>query len=198
VNAEWVVKAERALAADRKQSSERGRQAARVLSSELAMNLDRAFAPDATAAPEALPETDAPAADAGASTGSKDDVSEVREAVFRYLQLLNAGDVAARASCSLSDSTSFGVEGGPLSANVLDWRGTRPETSLACDLSCRDLRVYIHNDTAIATGYVVGTVAGRNGTPRRVTGRGSWVHLRQNGEWKLAHNHLSPLKATPV
>jgi ketosteroid isomerase-like protein len=53
--------------------------------------------------------------------------------------------------------------------------------------------VYVYKDTAIATAYLVGTVTSTTGTPVHVTGRSSWVHLRQNGEWKIAHSHLSPL-----
>lgn len=69
------------------------------------------------------------------------------------------------------------------------------DTGETYDLRCRDLRVYIHKDTAIATAYLVGTIPGTNGARTHVSGRSSWVHLRQNGEWKIAHNHLSPLSA---
>ena len=120
----------------------------------------------------------------------KDDVAEVKDAVFRYLALLNAGDVSARADCYLSECTSFGVDGKPLTYPA-GWRTA--EANQTYDLRCRDLRVYVHKDTAIATAYLVGTIANPDGTPTRVSGRSSWVHLKQNGEWKIAHNHLSPL-----
>jgi ketosteroid isomerase-like protein len=124
---------------------------------------------------------------------ARDDVAQVKDAVFRYLALLNAGDVATRANCQLSEFTSFGMDGKPLHSSVLEWRRAGNGNTQTYDLRCRDLRVYIHKDTAIATAYLVGTVTTPEGELTRVAGRSSWVHLRQNGEWKMAHNHLSPL-----
>jgi ketosteroid isomerase-like protein len=197
---DWLTATEQALNSERAHSAERAMRAERALNAELALVLDQAIEPDRRVVDlsESMPETDPSGDDDTQAADQKDDVAEIRDAVFRYLALLNAGDVATKASCSLSESTSFGADGGPLNQNVLDWRVANLEAGEAYDLRCRDLRVYIHNDTAIATGYVEGTISRRNGTTRRVMGRGSWVHLRQNGEWKLAHNHLSPLKAASV
>jgi ketosteroid isomerase-like protein len=121
----------------------------------------------------------------------KDDATQVKESVYQYVALLNSGDIAARAGCYLSEFTSFGIEGGPLHSNRFEGRNPGPTSTF--DLRCRDLRVYIHKDTAIATAYLIGTITNANGAPIRVTGRSSWVHLRQNGEWKIVHSHLSPL-----
>jgi ketosteroid isomerase-like protein len=120
----------------------------------------------------------------------KDDAAQVKDSVYRYVASLNAGDVTARSSCSLSEFTCFDVDGGPLKCNTFEGRSQSPE---GFDLRCRDLRVYVYKDTAIATAYLVGTITVASGTPTHVTGRSSWVHLRQNGEWKIAHSHLSPL-----
>jgi ketosteroid isomerase-like protein len=206
---DWLTATERALNNERAHSAERAMRAEQALNAQLALSLDQAIESESIVdLSESMPETDAPETDAPETDAigagdtqapyQKDDVAEIRDAVFRYLALLNSGDVATKASCSLSDSTSFGADGGPLNQNVLDWRAANLEAGEAYDLRCHNLRVYIHNDTAIATGYVVGTISRRNGTSRRVTGRASWVHLRQNGKWKLAHNHLSPLKAALV
>jgi ketosteroid isomerase-like protein len=122
----------------------------------------------------------------------KDDTAQVKDSVYRYVASLNSGDVAARANCSLSEFTCFDVDGGPLRSNRFeDGHAAGPAQSF--NLRCRDLRVYVYKDTAIATAYLVGTVTSTTGTPVHVTGRSSWVHLRQNGEWKIAHSHLSPL-----
>jgi ketosteroid isomerase-like protein len=124
---------------------------------------------------------------------AQDDVAEVKAAVLRYLAMLNAGDVAARANCYLSGFTSFGVDGGRLAWREFDWRTAGADRGRTYDLRCRDLRVYVHKDTAIATAYLVGTITRSDGASKPVTGRSSWVHLRQDGEWKIAHTHLSPL-----
>ena len=121
----------------------------------------------------------------------KDDAEQVKEAIYYYLALLNAGDVTIRANCCLSDFTSFASDGGPLRTSRSERRQNGPTSPF--DLRCRDLRVYIHKDTAIATAYLVGTTKNGNGAPKRVSGRSSWVLLRQSDEWKIAHNHSSPL-----
>ena len=126
-----------------------------------------------------------PVAPEPAALHSKDDATLVKDAVFGYVASLNAGDVTARANCYLSEFTSFDA--------VRLQRAAAAAPGQAFDLRCRDLRVYIHKDTAIATAYLVGSVETPNGRATRVSGRSSWVLLRQSGEWKIAHTHLSPL-----
>lgn len=139
------------------------------------------------------PRVVAPHAPSPVRPAQQDDATQVKDAVFHYLALLNAGDIAARANCYLSEFTSFDADGEPLKSSAgVDWRAASMPLQ-AVDLRCRDLRVYIHKDTAIATAYLVGTVATSQGAATRVSGRSSWVHLRQNGVWKIAHTHLSPL-----
>ncbi len=122
----------------------------------------------------------------------KDDAAQVKDSVYHYVALLNVGDVSARANCYLSEFTSFAIDGGPLVTNRFEGRSASGPIQ-TFDVRCRDLRVYVNKDTAIATAYLVGTIVDSNGTPTRVAGRSSWVHMRQNGEWKIAHSHLSPL-----
>ena len=121
----------------------------------------------------------------------RDDSAQVKDAIYHSIALLNSGDVTARANCYLSEFTSFTVDGGPLHTSRFERRPAGPTSTF--DLRSRDLRVYIYKDTAIATAYLVGTMTHANAAPTRVTGRSSWVLLRQNAEWKIAHSHLSPL-----
>jgi ketosteroid isomerase-like protein len=123
---------------------------------------------------------------------SADDVAAVKEAVLRYLAMLNAGDVETRAKVYLSESTGFGFDGGMLTAGMED-QAVAADPGQSYDLRCRDLRIYIHKDTAIATGYLVGAVTRMDGPSTRTAGRSTWVLLRQGAEWKLAHTHLSQL-----
>ena len=121
----------------------------------------------------------------------KDDDEQVKDAIYYYLALLNAGDVTIRANCCLSDFTSFAEDAGPLRTGKSERRRYGPTSPF--NLRCRDLRVYIYKDTAIATAYLVGTTTNGSEKPTRVSGRTSWVLLRQSDEWKIAHNHSSPL-----
>jgi len=121
------------------------------------------------------------------------DTAEVKAVVLRHLAMLNAGDVATRAKYYLSEFTGFGLDGGRLISLGFDRRTGALDADQIYDLRCRDLRIYVHKDTAIATAYLVGTVTRPDGASVPVAGRSSWVHLRQEGEWKIAHTHLSPL-----
>ena len=127
---------------------------------------------------------------------AKYDEATVNAAVLSYLLHLKAGDMEARANGQGSGSSALRVDGGFLATEGLSapsGEGARDAGEIL-DLKCRDLRTQVHRDTAISTAYLFGTVATASGTTRRaVVGRGSWVHVRQDGIWKIAHMHLSPM-----
>jgi hypothetical protein len=121
------------------------------------------------------------------------DAAEIKGIVLRHLAMLKSGEVATRAKYCLSESTSFGLDGGRLISLGFDHHAGPLDTDQMYDLRCRDLKVYTHHDTAIATAYLIGTVSRPDGASIPVSGRSSWVLVRQDGGWKLAHTHLSPL-----
>ena len=122
-----------------------------------------------------------------------DDAADVKEVVLRHLTMLKSGELATRARYCLSESTSFGLDGGRLISLGFD-RHTGPlDTAQIYDLRCSDLKIYSHQDTAIVTAHLVGTATRSDGASIPVAGRSSWVLVRQNVEWKIAHMHLSPL-----
>ncbi len=57
------------------------------------------------------------------------------------------------------------------------------------------VEVKVFGDTAITTGYVVGSSTSPDGTTRRVMMRRTGVVIKRNGQWKELHNHLSPVVA---
>jgi len=121
------------------------------------------------------------------------DAATVREVVLRHLAMLKSGEVATRAKYCLSESTSFGLDGGRLISLGFDRHAGPLDTGQIYDLRCRDLKIYAHQNTAIATAYLVGTATRPDGASIPVAGRSSWVFVRQDKEWKIAHTHLSPL-----
>jgi hypothetical protein len=127
---------------------------------------------------------------------AKYDEATVNAAVLSYLLHLKAGDMEARANGQGSGSSALRLDGGFLATEGLSapsGEGARDAGEIL-DLKCRDLRTQVHRDTAISTAYLFGTVATASGATRRaVVGRGSWVHVRQDGIWKIAHMHLSPM-----
>jgi ketosteroid isomerase-like protein/rubredoxin len=122
-----------------------------------------------------------------------DDAAEIKEVVLRHLAMLKSGDLETRAKYCLSESTSFGLDGGRLISLGFDRHMGPLDTEQVFDLRCRDLKIYTHQDTAIATAYLVGTATRPDGASIPVAGRSSWALVRQDRAWKIAHMHLSPL-----
>jgi len=48
--------------------------------------------------------------------------------------------------------------------------------------------------TAIVTGYLVGTTTGPDGTATQVRNQRTGVLIKQGGQWKEVHRHLSPVR----
>ena len=63
------------------------------------------------------------------------------------------------------------------------------------DLQLRHLNVKVYGNVAVVTGYVVGTETSPDGTTEEVANRRTAVLVKQGGQWKEAHIHISPLVA---
>ena len=128
-----------------------------------------------------------------------DDVADVKAAVQRHYAALNAGDASALMQLQAAESTTFGPGGALLeqSDSLEERRKTRQaefDAGLKYNLQARhiDVRVY-GNLTAVTTHYGVGTVTQPNGTTNQVNNRITRVWVKQGGQWKRAHQHLSPV-----
>ena len=128
-----------------------------------------------------------------------DDVDDVKAAVERHYAALNAGDAGALLQLQLAGNTGFGPGGALLetSGSLEEARKTRQaefDAGLKYNLQARhiDVRVY-GNVTAVTTHYGVGTVTQPNGTTNQVNNRITRVWVKQGGQWKADHSHLSPL-----
>ena len=56
-----------------------------------------------------------------------------------------------------------------------------------------EVKVY-GGDTAVVTGYLVGTTTVPNGTTNQLSDRRTAVMIKQGGQWKEVRHHQSPLK----
>jgi ketosteroid isomerase-like protein len=125
---------------------------------------------------------------------------EVETATRAFYQALNAADPAAADKFLLPGGDSF-----PRSGKPLDPEPPTAEESLAnlralfarslrFDVVIRDLRVTHYGTAAIATFYTVGhTTAPGGSTSGEATYRATYVWVKRQGVWKIAHFHLSPL-----
>ena len=129
-----------------------------------------------------------------------DDADDVKAAVQGHYAALNAGDASALMQLQAAESTTF-CPGGALleqSDSLEERRKTRQaefDAGLKYNLQARhiDVRVY-GNSTAVTTHYGAGTITPPNGTTFQVNNRITRVWIKQGGQWKVDHSHLSPVR----
>ena len=128
-----------------------------------------------------------------------DDADDVKAAMQRFYAALNAGDAGALMQLHAAENTRFGPRGRLLETfdSPEETRKTRQasfDAGLKANLQARhiDVRVY-GNSTAVMTSYEVGTITLPNGNTVRPNNRITTVLIKQGGQWKIAHVHLSPV-----
>ena len=127
------------------------------------------------------------------------DVEDVKAAVQKYFDSLNSGDVDAWVELFTEDHTTFAGDGGLLEANTSleEQRRIRQagvDSGLARNLQGRHIEVQVYgNLTAVATNYVVGNLTPAGGSPQQILRRRTAVLIKQGGQWKIVHRHISSL-----
>ncbi len=134
------------------------------------------------------------------AVGVADDADDVKAAVQGHYAALNAGDASALMQLQAAESTTFGPGGALLeqSDSLEERRKTRQaefDAGLKYNLQARhiDVRVY-GNSTAVTTHYGVGRITFPDGTTGQPNNRITKVWIKQGGQWKAVHNHLSPVR----
>ncbi len=128
-----------------------------------------------------------------------DDVDDVKAAMQRHYAALNSGDVDALVQHFVAGNTRFGPGGAMLETidSLEELRKDRQATvdaGLKFNLQDRhiDVRVY-GNSTAVTTSYRVGTITFPDGTTAQPNNRITTVLIKQGGQWKRVHQHISPV-----
>ncbi len=128
-----------------------------------------------------------------------DDVDDVKAALQRYTIALSAGDASALMQLHAAANTSFGANGGLLATfdspeeRRNSFQALR-DTGFKLNVRLRNVEVSVYGDTAVTTSYAVGTVTQPNGTTGQANNRLTTVWVKQGGQWKEVHRHLSPLR----
>ncbi len=129
-----------------------------------------------------------------------DDVDDLKAAVLRHYAALNAGDANALIQLQLAGNTSFGPGGALLetSGSLEEARKDRQaefDAGLKYNLQARHIDVTVYgNSTAVTTHYGVGRITFPDGTTGQPNNRITRVWIKQGGQWKAVHNHLSPVR----
>ncbi len=121
-----------------------------------------------------------------------DDADDVKAAMLAVIAALNEGDVEAYGKHLLPETTGFFADGGLLTE---PWRGKQLQAAfdagLKFDIQLQHTDVKVYDNTAILTGYESGVMINPDGTTLKGPRRISTVWIKQAGQWKLAHIHIS-------
>lgn len=128
------------------------------------------------------------------------DVEDIKKATLEHFATLNAGNVAAHIEHHLQGHTTFGGDGGLLSVgNSLEEEKNIMQADVDAgfknDLSVTHLDVKVYGNTAVVTGYLVGTSTEPDGKTEQVMIRRTAVLIKKGNKWKEVHLHSSPVVA---
>jgi CubicO group peptidase (beta-lactamase class C family) len=138
--------------------------------------------------------TRSPSAGAGAAEG------EVKAAVLDIMAGFNSGNVDQIERRLAPQHNGFQGEGGFLSSfiDAAELRGAFG-AGFKFKFEVHDLEAAVYGDTAVATFLRSGTVTPPNGAPRpNGPWRSSFVLIKHEGTWKLAHAHQSALESAVI
>jgi len=128
-----------------------------------------------------------------------DDAEDVKKAALATYEALNNADVEAYVRWVAPEGTLYGGNGSFLQERNNTTEALRAnlqgmfDAGLKYDYRIRNLEVKVYGDSAVATGYVVGSRTAPDGVTRQVTLRRTMVWIRQGGAWEVVHVHSSPL-----
>jgi len=128
-----------------------------------------------------------------------DDADDVKAALQRYMTALNAGDANAWIQLHAVGNTRFSTDNGLLqrSDSLEEQRKNQQagvDAGVKINVQSRHVAVSLYGNTAVSTRYGVGTVTQPNGTVVQLNNRITTVWVKQGGQWKITHMHLSPVR----
>jgi ketosteroid isomerase-like protein len=138
---------------------------------------------------------------AASAAGAADQVAAATQAFY---QALNSADGSAAAKYLLPKGDSFPRNGGllqPEEATAEDAaRALRASfaSGLRFQVTIQHLEVKVYGTAAVATFYTEGTTIGRDKSVAHGTYRASYFWVKDHGQWKIAHFHISPLRGNSL
>lgn len=127
-----------------------------------------------------------------------DDVDDIKAAEMAHFVALSAGNANGYVQHHSPELTRFIAVGLGWDFGSLEEQRNQIQTAFDAgsdyNLGLRHLEVKVYGDAAVATSYVVGTVARPNGTTEQAVWRRSAFWIKQGGGWEEVHFHQSPLR----
>ena len=129
------------------------------------------------------------------TVASADDKADVIAAQLAVIAALNAGDAEAFAKYMLPEKSGFFPGGGLLEGFDKNRLKARIDGGRKSNYRLRHLDVKVYGNAAVLTGYLTGTVTQPDGSTEKGPRRFSAVWIKQRGQWKEAHVHISFITA---
>ncbi len=127
-----------------------------------------------------------------------DDADDVKAALLDRFDALNSGDVDRYVKYHSQERSVFLPTGELLDTSSFEERRNNRQSQVNAgfvrNFQARHLEVKVYGETALVTGYLVGSQTFPNGTTQQIGLRRSAVWLKQGGQWKEIHAHLSPMR----
>ena len=147
----------------------------------------------------------------GAGIAVADDVDDVKAAYLQHIANSNSGNVDGFVGQHLAGHSAFGPTGALLTrydsiedekklvrAALDAGRAANPGRSSVrafSDVQVRHLEARIYGRlSAVVTAYLTGRETASDGTSRQRTLRASSMWIKQGGQWKEVHDHMSDLQ----
>ena len=128
------------------------------------------------------------------TVATADDAADIEATAEAAVAAYNAGDADAIATYWLPEATMFSGGLTPL-GEAFNKEQVKPqlEAGLKYDFQWRDFEVTVYGQAAVSTATLEGTITWPNGTISHGPWRVSDTWVKQKGQWKIAHAHLSKL-----
>ena len=145
--------------------------------------------------PSILPALTVLAASAALPHDAHPQEQEVRAAIEQQMAAWTSGDIEVFGGFYAAETRGFNIDGGMLAM------GFNPQMVQAAlqagfviEFVPRDIDVKVHGETAVAAGYLDGSITIPGGEPQKGTWRYSETRVKIDGVWKVVQYHFSELR----
>ena len=127
-----------------------------------------------------------------------DDADDIKAAVLEFYDQLN-NENASYAQFFLPGGDQFPRNGVLVQPNqeIIESTQANIDGGMDFNVQVRHIDVKVYGDAAVATYYTVGPTVYPDGTVLSGVFRASITAIKQGGQWKFAHIHISPLLSQP-
>ena len=127
-----------------------------------------------------------------------DDIEDIKNATLEHFDAQNRGDALGRIAHHMPYHSQFSDGSLLKESHSIDEqiKATKLlyESGINFNLELSEMNIKVYSDTAVVTGYVLGTISLPDGVVLHAREQRTAVLIKVKNEWKEVHVHISPLK----